>query len=269
MRHVPFDASWPETWRQSYAYDQLECWGATHHLGYAYAYAERRRHALQLVRRAASPPATVLDVAAAQGNFTLALAEAGYDVTWNDLRADLAPYVQLKHETGVVRFAPGNTFELAFPSLFDVVLATEVIEHVAHPDQFLNQVARLVRPGGHIVLSTPNGAYVGNRLPKFSSVPDPSVFESRQFKPNADGHIFLLHPDEMVSLADAAGLRCVDLRLFTNPLTAGYLRSEVLLKVMPRAAVAAIESVTQHLPRVLASRLCTGMAVLLQRQEHL
>lgn len=265
MRHVPFQDTWPESWRYSHPYDRLEIWGDLRHRGYAYAYAERRRHALELIRRAVAPPARVLDIAAAQGNFTLALAEAGYEVTWNDLRADLADYVRLKHERGVVHYAPGNAFDLGFGAEFDVVLITEVIEHVAHPDAFLRKASGLVKPGGHVVMSTPNGRYFRNPLPRFSDFPDPSVFESRQFKPDADGHIFLLHPDELSGLATAAGLELVEVRLYNNPLTGGCLRTEPLLKVLPRSWVLAAEAVSRRLPSALRERLCTGMAALFRR----
>ena len=39
---------------------------------------------------------------------------------------------------------------------FDVVLAMEVVEHVAHPGAFLDGCAALVRPGGLVILSTIN-----------------------------------------------------------------------------------------------------------------
>lgn len=265
MRHVPFQDTWPESWRYSHPYDRLEIWGDLHHRGYAYAYAERRRHALELIQRAVAPPARVLDIAAAQGNFTLALAEAGYEVTWNDLRADLADYVRLKQERGVVHFAPGNAFDLGFGAEFDVVLITEVIEHVAHPDAFLRKAGGLVKPGGHVVMSTPNGRYFRNPLPRFSDFPDPSVFESRQFKPDADGHIFLLHPDELGGLGAAAGLELKELRLYNNPLTGGCLRTEPLLKLLPRSWVMAAESLSRRFPGPLRDRLCTGMAALFRR----
>lgn len=96
------------------------------------------------MERAASPPARVLDVAAAQGNFTLALAERGYRVTWNDLRADLAEYVRMKYERGEVEFVAGNILDLVPSDPWDVVVGCEVIEHVAHPDRFLEQLAALV-----------------------------------------------------------------------------------------------------------------------------
>jgi SAM-dependent methyltransferase len=38
----------------------------------------------------------------------------------------------------------------------DVVLAFEVIEHVASPTRFLERLRDLLKPGGHLVLTTPN-----------------------------------------------------------------------------------------------------------------
>ena len=263
MKRVQFSEAWPESWKVSYAYDLVEVYGERGRRGYTYAYAERRQRTLAMVGRAAAPGATVLDVAAAQGNFTLALAELGYDVTWNDLRADLADYVRLKHERGTVRYAPGNVFELGFDRRFDVVLITEVIEHVAHPDEFLVEIARMVTPGGHVVMSTPNGAYMLNRLPKFSEHPDPSVFEAQQFAPNSDGHIFLLHSGEIASLAATAGLEVIDHQVFTNFLTNGHLRTEPLLRILPRVMVRGVEWITGRLP--LADRLHTSMVTLFRK----
>jgi 2-polyprenyl-6-hydroxyphenyl methylase/3-demethylubiquinone-9 3-methyltransferase len=267
MRRVEPRSDWPESWRYSYPYDLLEIYGSRHHRGYMHAYRERRRQTLDLVGLAAAPPARVLDIAAAQGNFTLALAELGYEVTWNDVRAELADYVRMKHERGVIRFAPGNAFDLEFKEPFDIVLITEVIEHVAHPDSFLLKTAGLTRARGHIVMTTPNGRYFRNHLPRFSDCPDPAQYENRQFRPDADGHIFLLHPDEVPRLARAAGLEVRELRLFTNPLTGGCLGSEPLLKLLPDRLVAAGERLTHHLPAVLRERACTGMAALLRRLE--
>src|SRR6266513_1130542 len=261
MKRVQPESNWPQSWKESYFYDQSEIYGEISHYGYAYAYENRRRETLRLLTEVLSPGARVLDVAAAQGNFSLALAELGFDVTWNDLRAELADYVQLKHERGKIEFAAGNAFELAFPSLFDAVLITEIIEHVAHPDDFLIKAAALVRPGGYIVMTTPNGGYFKNRLPKFSECADPAVFESMQFKPNADGHIFLLHVDEIEPLARRAGLRVEKIALFTSPLTAGHVKTETLLKILPRRIVQLAENVSRSLPSLLKKKALVQMGV--------
>jgi 2-polyprenyl-3-methyl-5-hydroxy-6-metoxy-1,4-benzoquinol methylase len=261
VKRVEPQPDWPQSWKESHFYDQSEIYGEISHHGYAYAYENRRRETLRLLTEVFAPGARILDIAAAQGNFSLALAELGFDVTWNDLRSELADYVRLKHERGKIGYAAGNAFELAFPSLFDAVLITEVIEHVAHPDDFLAKAAALVRPGGYIVMTTPNGGYFKNRLPKFSECADPAIFESVQFKPNADGHIFLLHADEIEPLARRAGLTVEKILLFTNSLTAGHVKTESLLKILPRGLVRAAERLCQSLPFAFKGKAMVQMAV--------
>jgi 2-polyprenyl-6-hydroxyphenyl methylase/3-demethylubiquinone-9 3-methyltransferase len=265
MKKVNYQDSWAESWKYSYQYDLWEIYGNTSYLGYAYAYANRYKHTLELVQKVAKPGAKVLDVAAAQGNFSLSLAELGYEVTWNDLREELADYVKLKWERGIVHYLPGEIFAIELESKFDVVLITEIIEHVAHPDKFLKKIAGMVKPGGYIVMSTPNGEYFRNRLPKFSDCLDPEQFELIQFQPDADGHIFLLHLDEVEFLAHQAGLAVAESRLITNPLTNGYLKLEILLKLLPRTWIDGIENLAQSLPLPLKKKLNTTTISLLTR----
>lgn len=261
MKRLTFDENWPQSWKSSYAYDLEEIYGAFRHLGYAYAYKKRRRETIRLLTEVLEPGARVLDVAAAQGNFSLTLAEMGFDVTWNDRRAELAEYVRLKHERGAIEYVPGDAFEIKPPQLFDAALIAEIIEHTAHPDQFLARIAALVRPGGYIVMTTPNGAYFRNHLPKFSECTDPTIYEDHQFKPDSDGHIFLLHPEEIGPLGASAGLELERFALMTNPLTSGHMKTGSLLRVAPEAVVGQIENLTARLPGEWTRRLFTQIVV--------
>lgn len=264
MKRVTPRRDWPESWRYSYHYDRLELYGDQSDPGYSYAYANRRLQTLELVKRVARPGARILDVAAAQGNFTLTLAELGYEVTWNDLRRELIGYVKEKYEYGNVHYAPGNVFGLVCDD-FDVVLLTEIIEHVAHPDQFLHKISQMVKPGGHIVMTTPNGSYFRNRLPRFSKCGDPAQFEAVQFKPDANGHIFFVHADEVEALARAARLSVVVCRPHTNLVTNGYLKTRLLLQLIPRPLVFQIERFTASLPEPWQWKVSTGMAVVMRK----
>jgi 2-polyprenyl-6-hydroxyphenyl methylase/3-demethylubiquinone-9 3-methyltransferase len=263
MKTIAYQNSWHDSWKYSYPYDLIEIYGENNRSGYSYAYANRRKYTLELIQKVAQPGAKILDVAAAQGNFSLSLAELGYQVTWNDFREELIDYVNLKKEFGDINYAPGNAFDLQFDSYFDVILIAEVIEHVAHPDRFLRKIAQMLKPGGHIVMSTPNGEYFKNHLPKFSDCPDPSRFESVQFQPNSDGHIFLLHLDEIQQIADRAGLVVAETLLLTNPLTNGHIKLHHLLKILPRTLVNAVEKLTCFLPLALRRKLQTCTVSLL------
>jgi 2-polyprenyl-3-methyl-5-hydroxy-6-metoxy-1,4-benzoquinol methylase len=265
MQFIELNPSWAESWKFSYKFDLLEVYGSRANLGHSYAYQNRLERILDLVKTFVQPGSKILDLAAAQGNFSLLLAEQGYEVTWNDLRADLIDYVKMKHESGTIHYAPGDVFTLQLENQFDLVLITEIIEHVAHPDQFLEQVATLVKPGGYILMTTPNGEYFGNQLPRFSDCPDPSVFEDMQFKPDADGHIFLLHLDEIDDLAKKANLAVKTSGFYTNTLTNGFLKTSLFLKIMPHGVVKAIEYFSNHLPGLMRRKLHTGMAVVFQR----
>ena len=267
MKRVEFQADWPESWQKSFSYDEMELYGSRRNPGYSYAYRARADATFRLLDSVCLPGAHVLDLAAAQGNFSLRLAEKGYVVTWNDLRAELADYVRLKHEFGSITYQAGNAFELSFDSPFDAVLITEVIEHVAHPDDFLAKTAQLVKPGGHIVMTTPNGAYFRNPLPKFSETADPSIYEAGQFKPDADGHIFLLHQEEIPRLAKAAGLEVREIALLTNPLLKGALGLRYLLPLLPRPVVGWSETLARRLPGSLQNRLFMQMVALFRKSS--
>lgn len=59
------------------------------------------------------------------------------------------------HGTGAIQVF-SNAMVLPFASgSFDVVLCTEVMEHVPNPARLLSEVNRVLRPGGHLVLTTP------------------------------------------------------------------------------------------------------------------
>ena len=133
------------------------------------------------------------------------------------------------------------------------------------PDEFLRKIGKMVKPGGHVIMTTPNGGYFKNRLPKFSDCANPEQFESVQFQPNSDGHIFLLHLDEIEVLAKNADLSVQEIQLYTNPLTNGHIKLEAVLKVLPRSLVESLERLTNSFPMPVRKKMHTAIAVLFQR----
>jgi 2-polyprenyl-6-hydroxyphenyl methylase/3-demethylubiquinone-9 3-methyltransferase len=80
--------------------------------------------------------------------------------------------------------------------------------------------------------------------------------------PNSDGHIFLLHPEELFSLASKAGLTVESLTLFTNPLSVGHVKLKGMLRILPQSWVDRLESITSGSSSFLAPLNYHMMAVL-------
>ncbi len=268
MKRVYKQDDWKKTWKDYYRYDLMEVYGEKgKYPGYVYAYENRRDATISLIKSVAKEGDEILDVAGASGNITLKLAEMGYRVTWNDMYPNLAEYVEMKREKGIVTYKEGNILEVKFDQLFDVILAAEIIEHVAHPDEFLEFLSTLVKPGGYIVLSTPLGSYFKNRLPRFSEFKNPEIFESKQFQPNSNGHIFLLHLDEIPLLTKKSGLEIISMKYYTNPLTNGHMKLNMLLRLIPKKLVFAMERFSQKLPAAIGRKIHNNFSMLLQKSN--
>jgi ubiquinone/menaquinone biosynthesis C-methylase UbiE len=101
-------------------------------------------------------PLRALDLGCGEGRFADLLIEAGAHVLAVDVAAEPLRRARARRpdlETRLIELPPPLPFEDAS---FDVVWAGEVIEHVADTPAWLSEVRRVLRSGGHLVLTTPD-----------------------------------------------------------------------------------------------------------------
>ncbi len=174
---------------------------------------------------------TVLDLGCAQGNTGLLLAEEGFEVYAVDLRPEFLEYAGLKYERGAFHRIAADAQRLPFPDgRFDLVIWGEIIEHVAFPERMLGEIARILQPQGFLVVSTPNGQRFHTGLPTFSKAGDRKRFVADQFKPDADGHLFLFTRAEMLQLLELSGFTILRHEFYATPWISGRLGFRHFLK---------------------------------------
>lgn len=140
-----------------------------------------------------TPEASVLELGCGGGELLRRVGDSvrlgvGVDISLNGLNVARA--------AGLARLVAARAETLPFvDGVFDAVLAQHLIEHLDSPSRALAEWRRVLRPGGRLLLVTPNAAY-----------PDPGIFHDPT-------HVTLFTEETLRRALEEAGFRVV--RLFT------------------------------------------------------
>lgn len=112
-----------------------------------------------------SDSAEILDVGCGEGHLARELVKYGHRVAG----ADISQEALEKAAPAIVSGFCFDVEDKQWPQeltgkKFDVIVASEIIEHVFVPDQLLQKLKNLLAPGGRIIITTPNVLFWKNRL---------------------------------------------------------------------------------------------------------
>lgn len=120
-----------------------------------------------IARRFAPPHARWLDLGCGDGVITAQIADFAREVVGVDIsdrNIAVARALRARPNVRYVRAAVEEPAAYADGRSFDAVSAFEILEHVYDPAAFLRNAAAQLRPGGVLILSTPNAASLTRRL---------------------------------------------------------------------------------------------------------
>jgi len=196
-----------------------------------------------LVRTYLTPEARVMDLGCGRGGVV--------ELIWQDvdLAVGLDPDVPSlsEHRAHGMPVLRGRGEHLPFAGeSFDLIVCLWVLEHLRSPEQVLNEVRRVLRPGGHFLFLTPNLRNplltlnrLGRALPQLQRRLVPRLYgriEADTFPVQYRANT----TQGLRSLAERSGLRVAELRVVPDPTYLAFnglmFRASVLTEgLLPRA----------------------------------
>jgi|688.fasta_scaffold162093_1 2-polyprenyl-3-methyl-5-hydroxy-6-metoxy-1,4-benzoquinol methylase len=138
-------------------------------------------------------PGKLLDIGCGSGQFLQQMQLYGWEVEGVDFDSKAVEGVKTRYDLNV---HAGSLESIAYPdSSFDAITMSHVIEHMPDPIALLKESYRLLKPGGYLVVTTPNVNSWGHKQ-----------FEENWLHLDPPRHLHLFSQNTLRHCADRAGL---------------------------------------------------------------
>lgn len=137
--------------------------------------------------------------------------------------ADLIHARRMNKSVMNLKYETNDALNLSYPDgNFDLVVSSEVIEHVGRPDQMIREIARVLAPGGVAILTFPSREFPFTYDPVNRAWQWLRGVKGREYLINqgayAFGHTYLIGSADFRQWVNDAGLELEEFRPLSGPL---------------------------------------------------
>ncbi|MGH8670547.1 MAG: class I SAM-dependent methyltransferase [Burkholderiales bacterium] len=152
---------------------------------------------------AAVDAGSALDIGCGNGRFLRKLRELGWHCEGLDFSQTA---VEVCRAAGL-KVHHGDLYSAGFSDRsFDLVTTRHVIEHVPDPAALMEEIARILKPGGRVIIQTPNSQALAR-----------GRFGAHWYANDIPRHLVLFCPTNLDALASRFGLECIRSKTCTSP----------------------------------------------------
>lgn len=178
----------------------------------------------------------ILDIGCGGGFFLNAVREVFDELYGLEMSSELAEFVKKKWGIDI---HIGEIQNINFSeNYFDIITLYDVIEHVLHPDKLLNELHRILKPGGVVVVSTPNVNGLSTKIMK-----DKSLFLT------PPEHLYYFSPNSLTIFLEANGFRVRKVKtenIYINHILMQKFRRKISRKELRSSTSKISKSISKH-----------------------
>ncbi len=161
---------------------------------------------------------SALNLGTGEGDYDRMIAAHTRELIGCDVNeADLDHARALNSEVKNLLYEVNNALDLSYQdNYFDLIISSEVIEHVGQPDQMIREMFRVLAPGGHVIMTFPSREFPFtydpiNRIWQWIKGKDQREYLISQGA-YAFGHEYLIGADDFKKWAAEAGFDLLEFK---------------------------------------------------------
>jgi ubiquinone biosynthesis O-methyltransferase len=209
---------------------------------------------------------TILDFGCGVGPISFPLACLGYNIYGLDIDQKSIDLANKKNKFKNIKFEKKNIKDIT--KLFDVIISTQVLEHIKNPEHILIELSKKLKKEGIMIITIPNGFGFSEFLKRIKQALKikNGICDTNQgkFTANQDTHVNFFSLRRFYKIAQISGLKIKKIKNHTFLL--GIFPFSYLFFLMPKVISKKLDKIDSYMADLLPHFSVNGWYFILEKK---